>query len=278
VHLLPLSLSRLADHASRGDVARFALGGVLLRVRPDNTFEAVATDSRVLARVSGPCVADPAAFPAIPGFSDAPDGQPMALIPAGTWKRVFGYAGKLTRRPKTDNSAIRSVAVRIGETETTFGITDGGDNSYTDAAPNIFGRYPPYEDVVPRRGGGRDQLAIDPRLLGDLLRTAAEFSPDGRDLPRVEIETQGLERPLVIRTGRTGGSTFEGIIMPLLPDPAATAAAGLPAADDPDRVAALERLCAALLSERADLARRVAGLEAALAAARVAPPVSPPQL
>jgi hypothetical protein len=266
MHLLPLSLGRLAEHAARGGSPWFALHGVLLRVSDDNTFEVVATDSRMLTRVTGPCRATPAALPEIPDFDTAPDGQTTALIPADAWRRAFTWARRLTAKAPRDHPAARSVAVRIGGEQTTFGATDG-DSGWSEAAQNVSGRYPAYEEMIPPAGTGRDRLRIDPRLLIEMLRTAAGFTTDER--PMVEIETFGGTRPLVIRTGQPGGPQFVGILMPLIGDAAPTA----PAADDANRVAALERAYVELLGEREALARRVAELEAALAAAsRPEPP------
>ena len=214
MHLLPLSLGRLADHAARSDF-RFAMSGVLLRVRDDNTFEAVATDARVLARATGPCVADPSAFPSIPALADAPDGLTEALIPPDTWKRAFTWARKLIGGTKPDNPAAHSVAVRVGGERTTFGVSDG-EHPWTEAAANISGRFPPYEDILRAlpRGGGRDRIVVDPGLLAQVLLTAGEFSPD-RESPEVDVETFGQGRPVVVRAGRPGGVEFVGLVMPL---------------------------------------------------------------
>jgi hypothetical protein len=259
MHLLPLSLFRLAEHADRIDTARFALNGVLLRVCDDNTFEAVATDGKVLSWVTGPCVGPPEPRPEIPDFDTTPDGGSTAIVPADAWKRAFGWARKLAAKAPPDNPSLRSVAVRIGTALTTFGAS-AGEYGWCESVENVIGRYPPYTDVIPPRGTGRDRFRVDPGLLSELLRTAAAFSPN--DLPSVDIETHGEARPVVVRARTPGGVEFVGLVMPLVPDPAAT----VPPADDADRVHNLQRLCTSLLAERDTLARRVAELEAALAA------------
>src|SRR4051812_24600494 len=114
MHLLPLSLGRLADLASRPSTSpRYALDAVFLRLNPDNTFEAVATDTRVLVRVTGPCIAPAADFPLFPELASAPDSGTAALVPVEVWKRAFTWARKLTTRPGVTNPACRCVAVRI---------------------------------------------------------------------------------------------------------------------------------------------------------------------
>src|SRR5262245_8244760 len=124
MHLLPLSLGRLAEHADRANRARFATSSVFLRVNTDNTFEAVATDTKVLARVTGPCAGDPAEFPEIPEFATRPDGCETALVPAEFWKRSFAYAKKLTPMSRMTKPWLRCLAVRIGENETSFAATN----------------------------------------------------------------------------------------------------------------------------------------------------------
>ena len=91
MHLLPLSLGRLADHADRPGAfaaARYATNSVFLRLNGDNTFEAVATNTNALVRVTGPCVALAGEYPLFPELESAPDdGTLSALIPASAWRR-----------------------------------------------------------------------------------------------------------------------------------------------------------------------------------------------
>jgi hypothetical protein len=256
MHLLPLSLGRLAEHTTRHGF-QYALGCVLLRLNPDNTFEAVATDARMLVRVAGPCVAPADTFPAIPEFDAAPDDRSTALIPAGAWKDAFTMARKLAR-PRTAAPAVSCVAVRIGETHTTFAAA----NEYVpwvESVANVNGRFPPYEDILAALPRARqDRLVLDPGLMTSLMETAAAFcGEDDPYRPRVKVETRGPAKPVVLRAGFGDGPRFTGILMPIAADPGE---------DDDPFEGVLRSAVAELLAERDALARQVAELRAALAA------------
>jgi hypothetical protein len=262
MHLLPLSLGRLAEHADRTPPQpRYATQSVFLRVNADNTFEAVATDTKSLAHVTGPCAGDPAEFPEIPEFAARPDGGVSALVPAEFWKRSFAWAKKLTPMSRMTKPWLRCVAVRLGQSETSFAATNDV-SPWCDFAANNEGRFPNYAEVI--RGveqkppGGR--ASVDPRRFAELLRTAAEFCPDPT-APSVDVEWRGPRTPVVVRAGKADGLQFLGLLMPLFtgvpPTPVATDA-------ERDPVAALERRCAELEAEKNALARQVEELKAGL--------------
>lgn len=262
MHLLPLSLGRLADNAHQSGTLRFSLEGVHLELGPGNTFEAVATDAKALVRVTGPCVADPAAFPEIPEFLAKPDDRTTALIPADAWRRAFNMGHKLAKKPRTDNPAVRSVAVRIGESETALAVAND-DFRWWESTPNVTGRFPPYAEMIASfRAQMRDGFSLDPRLLLAFLRTAAECVDEAK-APGVWVETAGPTKPLVARFARPDGLDFTGLIMPLPPEDPAPPPAGIP-----DRYADLQQRCEALQAERDELLRKVTELKAELADAR----------
>jgi hypothetical protein len=268
VHLLPLSLGRLADLAARpGLTAKFALDAVLLKLHDDNTFEAVATDAKSLVCVRGLCVAPAADFPLFPELASAPDDGTSALVPAEVWKRVFTWGRKLTTRKDVTNPACRCVAVRIGTSETTFGLSDER-NPWSEAAAHVPGRYVPYEEVIAnflqQPLADRFAVSVDPVRLGWLLRIAAEFCDPSA--PRADVETHGPQRILTVRAVQPGGIEFFGLLMPLLSD-----APVAPTPADPERIAVLEQALAAAQTERDELARQVTDLKAALSAARARP-------
>jgi hypothetical protein len=121
MHLLPTHLAPLADLADSKPAGRFALGNVQLRIHGDNTFTAAATDTKVLLRVSGPCVGPVEEYPEHPAMATAPNGKMEGLIPADSWKKAFSSAAKVTRKQR---SVLRSVAVKVGDNMATFGATD----------------------------------------------------------------------------------------------------------------------------------------------------------
>jgi hypothetical protein len=260
MHLLPLALGRLADIADRLDsIGKFALATVFLKLNADNTFEAVATDTRCLARVTGPCVAPAGDFPLFSELEAAPDDGTTALIPVDVWKRTFAWARKLVGRRTSLPTACRSLAVRMGTRETTLGVSDG-EHTWTETATNSLGRYPSYEDIIARTLAGPmgGQFAVDPLLLGQLLTTAAEFCPD-RTALRVEIEPRSGNTPIVVRTGQPGGLEFFGLVMPLTPEPELLTSIAA------DPIPALEQENASLRAERDELAQQVVMLKAARA-------------
>jgi hypothetical protein len=252
MHLLPLSLGRLAEHADRANVGRFATSCVFLRVNPDNTFEAVATDTKVLARVAGPCVDHSSAFPPSPEFAAKPDGGTTALIPADFWRTAFTWGRKLAGKSRGETPPPKCVAVRVGESETTFAAA----NEYyqwCESVENLAGRYPPYGEILDRAGNGpRDRVGLDPRLFGELLRTACDLQPDVA-CSEVVVTTEGPHRPVSVRSGQPGQLEFAGVLQPL--------DLGLSPLQD---LTLLGQRCAELLAERDALAQEIEELKASL--------------
>ncbi len=261
MHLLPLSLGRLADHCPRAGGMRYVLDAVFLRVNPDNTFEAVATDTKVLIRVTGPCVADPASFPEIPEFDAKPDGATSALIPATFWKRAFTWARKLTGKSSGNNPSPKCVAVRIGETETAFAA---GNERYQwcESTANRTGRFPSYENLLTAGSSTpRERIEVDPILLAGFFLTAAEFSSDP-SLPSLTVETYGSTKPIRVWGKQPGGWEVVGVVMPLIPSsPPQQPELQIERKPDSEEVAELR-------TERDALAEKVRELKAALALAR----------
>lgn len=165
MHLLPLSLGRVAELAEKNDAGgRFALPNVHFRANNDKTFTVEATDTRRLIRVTGSHREDPADYPTafIPGFDSSPNGGTDALIPAATWKAVFAKAGKMTPARIT-KPVLRGVAVRVGKDVTTFGATDAA-STMCESVRNGEGRFPPVADVLAglKPGTGKARVSVDP--------------------------------------------------------------------------------------------------------------------
>jgi hypothetical protein len=284
MHLLPLSLGWLAEHAARPSAnAGFALNSIFLRFPGKDTFEAAAvhtfeparsmadffpikrldataTDTSTLVRVTGSCAAPSAEFPLFLELETAADDGTTALIPADVWKRTFLWARKLTGRRTDLPPACRSVAVRIGERETTLGVSDG-TNPWFEVVPRAPGQNaPPYEATITEllRRPVSDRFAVDPQLLGDVLRTAIEVGANTGG-SGVELETRGSRHPLVLRAGQAGRIELFGLLMPIA---LSAAPVSIP---DTERLAALEQENASLRGERDELARQVEMLKAALA-------------
>src|ERR1700761_5775673 len=101
MHLLPTTLACLADQTEKNPVGRFALSNIQLRLHNDNTFTAASTDTKVLVRVTGPCVGPVEEYPDHPALATAPNGKLEALIPAASWRKVFSTAAKVTKKQKS---------------------------------------------------------------------------------------------------------------------------------------------------------------------------------
>ena len=121
----------------------------------------------------------------IPALAHAPNGATKALIPSSFWRESFSKAKKLTRR--SHQTALKSVAVVVGEHTTTMAATDL-DVSACDSTRNMDGKFAPYEDIIrkTRRDGERSlRVAVDPKLLIAVLQTLADFNDD--DSIRAEL-------------------------------------------------------------------------------------------
>jgi len=209
MHLLPTTLACLADQSEKNPTGRFALNNIQLRLHGDNTFTAASTDTKVLVRVTGPCVGPVEEYPEHPAMANAPNGKLDALIPAASWKKAFSTAAKVTKKQK---NVLRSVAVKLGKELATFGATDG--DSYPVEQTRIGdGRFPPVADIIPKPGSGKARVWVDPLYLADVLKTIAAIAGD-EDNRRVEIEVNG-EKPIAIRAQRADGIRADGVLMPL---------------------------------------------------------------
>jgi hypothetical protein len=218
MHLLPTNLAPLADLADkRSTGSRFALTGIHLRVHGDNTFLAEATDTKVLLRVSGPCVAPCDEYPDHPGLKDAPNGSMEALIPATTWTKVFSSAAKTTKRAYGD--ALKSVAVKMSKEMASFGSTNL-DSYPVEQTKLVEGRFPPAADIIDQtRKRLTRSLWVDPIQLSRALKVIGTIGCD-EDSQAVELcFTDDPERPFLIEAKRSDGMKSVLIVMPLAERP-----------------------------------------------------------
>ncbi len=211
MNLLPANLAKLADIASRDDRGRWTLRGVHVERSPEGTFTAAATDTRMLLRVSGPC--EPAdEFPSIPAMKDVPDDAASGIVPASVWGSVFAAATKHSR--KATKSILQNVAVAIGREQAVFGMTNG-DSSPVETTKLMEGRFPPVDDVFPKKPAAM-RIRINPLLMAKLLKAMAEIAPpdlDGND--GVTMEIWDPNRPMVFRCPGPRGQELSGLLMPI---------------------------------------------------------------
>lgn len=224
MHLLPPNLAALADLTAK-ESSRYAMTGVHLRLHGDNTYRAMATDSKFAAIVAGPCD-DADQFPAIPALAAAPNGATEGLIPAATWRAALKAAPKKAHY----KPVLRNVAVVLGTVEATFASTD---LEATNVVPTrlVEGRFPPLPDIMPVPAAAKATIAVDPARLATLLKTAAAFCPpaDSAGGPRVTLELYPKKCLVAVRA-TNGGQRFDGLLMGLS-DGKPVKANGTPAAE-----------------------------------------------
>jgi hypothetical protein len=238
LHLLPLNIARIVEQSdTRYSASRFALQGVLVEFKPDNTFNAVATDTKVLVHVEGECRdADEYPDSCIPALAHAPNGATSAVIPSSFWREAFKKAKTITRR--SSKEVLKSVAVVCGPTSTTLASTDL-EKSQCDSSPNVQGKFAPYDDIIrkTRKDGEHElRIAVDPAMLANLLTTISDYADEDShraelvfrfNLPKpAESETPAdgeapakaepiwIEKPFLVEA-RTTTSKFTGLMMPL---------------------------------------------------------------
>ena len=122
MHLLPLNLGVLADHADPKEGGRWATTGVRVELS-EGRYRVTATDTKQLLDVSGPVVASADDYPEWPALRDAPNGAASALVPAAKWKTFFATARKVAGK-RFVPSALQSVAVKLTDGEATLACTD----------------------------------------------------------------------------------------------------------------------------------------------------------
>ncbi len=260
--LLPLNLERLSKHCSTG-TARYATTGVYLSLKPDGTYVADATDCTALIRVTGPC--ETGEYPTLPALETAPNGRTDAIIPASLWGKAFGAARKLTKKRGVPQR-LQQVAVKMGDAIATLASTDGAGQS-VESGQHVDGRFPNCTAVIPEEGTERDSVWVNPLLLADVLRTAAEFCSD--DKPTVVLETRGDGMLTVQGLNRAGGQQFLAVVMPMSrPD----GRPSTPVAEkEPSKEALIRKIGA--MEQTATLAEeRILALEREVAALRAAAP------
>ena len=212
MNLLPTNLAPLADIADPNEGTRWAVTGVQLESFTDGTgWRATATDCKRMVRVSGPDITKADDYPDLPGMNAAPNGAMKALIPASRWKDFFRNAAKLTKKAKP---ALRAVAVKMGPDRVTLGATDGDDQPLTQT-PTVEGRFPPINDIMPKKFGvGLAVVNIDPALFAETLGAIAKMMDPERGEP-VTMEIFGPDRPIHFSAEGANGTKIESILMPM---------------------------------------------------------------
>lgn len=232
MNLLPVNLAPLANVAAK-ESTKFAMNGVQVEFHDDNTYTAVATDSKRIIMVEGRCP-DAATFPEIPALKSAPNGKSRALVPTDSWSKTFKDAAKMTKG-RYVKPVLQNVAVVCGENEVTFGMTNLAQVE-TPMTRQLEGRYPPFREIFPRKSP-TVRLRVDAKLLADTLKAVAAMGDDDEyntvmleiydpmpAAPEVDEESGQLpmQEPISVAkpftltaTNKTNGQTVSGLCMPL---------------------------------------------------------------
>jgi hypothetical protein len=214
MHLLPTHLAPLADIAAKSQTGRFALEVVHLRVHGDNTFIAEATDTKVLLRVTGPCVGPAEEYPEHPGMTTATNGSSEALIPEKAWAKAFSNGEKVTKKQK---SQLKSVAVKMSKEIATFGATNL-DSYPVEQTRLVEGRFPPATDIIDQtRKHVTVSFRVDPIYMARALKVISAVGCDEENRAvEILINTNDVNKPFMIRADeRSDGIKAEAIVMPL---------------------------------------------------------------
>ena len=169
---------------------------------------AVPADTKVLVRVTGPCVGPvedtliTRQWPALRRELDAPD-------PCGLVAESIQHCGDGDEETQVHPAFG---GCQAGRPTATFGAADG--DSYPVEQTRLGdGRFPPVAVIIPKPSSGKARVWVDPLYLADVLKTIAAIACD-EDNRRVEIEVNG-EKPIAIRAQRSDGLRGDGVLMPL---------------------------------------------------------------
>lgn len=220
--ILPIGLARLADFAqSRDSTARFTCNGIhaeTLDTEPDSegkptkpAFRLTVTDTKRLA-VYYPPVGDPSVSDGQAArIAAAPNGAKSAIIPIDSWKELTGT------KVKTPTGIVLG---EPGTGQNSPTVTIVGANS-TATVDGIEGRFPPFEQFIPRQKP-EFAAAFCPRLMGESLLAISKMGGI-----RAVMSFVGEDKPCIIRSVLTNGAEcirkdeadrygrIEAIVMPM---------------------------------------------------------------
>lgn len=218
MHLLPPGLKHVFDCTDKKESGtRWTVGGIHLELKDDDKFVAVATNTKVLVIVEGQ--GDTASdYPETQAMLAAPNGATTSLVPGKIWKEAFSETAVLTKG--ATKPILKNVAVKLGENEVSFSSTDNRQSMFKQSPP-LDGRFPPYQEIWPRRKP-RVKFFVDGKLLGELCKSVCMIANSGDkpgDYTGVSIELSDPYKPIVIRPMMQNKKyETKALIMPLAGD------------------------------------------------------------
>src|SRR5262245_1532055 len=196
---LPRSLAALAALCDEAN-PRYALGGVRVFDPQDTTFRAEVTDGRCALIARGNTAPDPAGAEAPPG---AEGGGPSIVIPRGLW---------------TDGLTLGKKDRLLRDKPVGLAIAPAGDRAtfFTPAhrleAGALEGRFPPVEEVVPRKAA-LFTISVQTSILVEVLQALAKAGA----AQKVTLHFYGPDKVMGLSARTEAGVYLDALLMPLTP-------------------------------------------------------------
>lgn len=193
----------VASAASKSE-SRPELSGVL--VMPDGM---AATDGYILAEVKMKRQAKDEDYPVIDG-KPAPITLPAPVIaPAKFIDQLGKSIGKHPALTILENAAL----VKSTDTDIAF-TTTNLENATEHTSRTIAGKFPNYEDIIPKTDPTAS-VTVDAGLLLRVAKILANFYKGGNHLKSVKINVHGATSPIVL-TAETSDHSARVLIMPMI--------------------------------------------------------------
>lgn len=232
MRFLPPNVAALAKICPKENHSKYALTHVHYVEQHDRSYMVEATDTRILARITGSQDFKNDAHPMHTELAALPNGGSSALIPAAIWK------GQLTGTKAQANAGkvmpiVKCTGIVASEptTHPTATYQQGGGKPVIKEGPAVqtvsfgsttleerrvksltveAGRFPPVDDILPKRKPTAS-VTVSAALLRKLLDVASEVS----DVVTIELRDAS---PLMVRCtgdGKAGdrSQAFTGLLM-----------------------------------------------------------------
>lgn len=206
----------VAQFASKEE-SRYSLQGIL--VTPEAT---VATNGDYLVWVSKDSVSS-GNFPVVPGFGQAEDKFEPFLLDAKTALQVAKVTPTKANNPALNHVGVREQKLEDGENRSArvLAVTDLERPQVFPVKP-MAGKFPLYENVVPKWEDATFRIALDANYLTMLAKAFAGF-----------VERSGTSKPIVLSfysgdkpVRMDGTNNGQGMTAMLMPVPGADDQAG----------------------------------------------------
>ena len=229
---LPSNIAGLSEVCAKSDT-KYAITNVRVKVNEDGSYIADATDTRILARITGPG-SDGSGHPCKPTLEACPNGGTQALIPGDVIHDALKQSAKAKKASKV-NPALGWLGVQIAAPvknneyvqtpvfgSAVLATSDGSANRIESVKQPECERFPPFEDLIPSRTKKPDvRFRLDINYLRKLLDAAQQVS-DSITLEAFRsshlTEDPDVTKPIIFRSHNDSGQEFTGLVLPLSPE------------------------------------------------------------